>query len=175
MTTSYVHASYGEQRAAIEAAEALLEAKFPAGDISAIVSDDTGLSSVELEIRHKTRSPIGALLGGACGLLLGALGAWLAQVPPDPGLFAIRGAVIGAAIGTLAGALAGLGRWRDTILLPLNAFQNGRVVVGVVTHDGRIADAQRALARIAGGEVVVSTKGNVFADLRARASATEAL
>jgi uncharacterized protein YcfJ len=176
MTTSYVHATYRDQQAAVAAAEALLEAKFPARDISALIcdaaSEDVGL---ELKIRHKTRVPIGALIGGVLGVLLGAGIAWAAQVPPDPFVFALRGAVIGAAIGTLAGALGGLGRWRDTIVFPSEAFKNGCVVVGVNTHEARIPDAQRVLMAVGNANVEVSSKRSALADVRARATATEAL
>jgi hypothetical protein len=176
MTTSYVHATYRDQQAAVAAAEALLEAKFPARDISALIcdaaSEDVGL---ELKIRHKTRVPIGALIGGVLGVALGAIIAWAAQVQPDPGVFALRGAVIGAAIGTLAGALGGLGRWRDTILFPPEAFKNGCVVVGVNTHDERVAEARRVLTSINNADVEVSSKRSALADVRARATATEAL
>jgi hypothetical protein len=109
------------------------------------------------------------------GVLLGAVIAWLANVPPDPNVFALRGAVIGAAIGTLAGALGGLGRWRDTILFPDNAFANGCVVVGVKTHDERINEASRVLSAAGAGDVDVSSKHAALADVRARATATEAL
>jgi len=174
--TSYVHATYRDQRGAVAAAEALLEAKFPARDISALIcdaaSEDVGL---ELKIRHKTRVPIGALIGGVLGVALGALIAWVAQVPPDPGVFALRGAVIGAAIGTLAGALGGLGRWRDTIIFPPEAFKNGCVTVGVNTHEERVPEAQRVLTSINNADVQVSSKRSALADVRARATATEAL
>jgi len=176
MTTNFVHASYREQRVAVEAAEALLEAKFPARDISALIcnagSEPVG---VELKIKHKTQVPMGALIGGVLGVVIGAIAAWIAQVPPDPGLFVIRGAVIGAAIGTLAGALGGLGRWRDTILFPPEAFSNGCVVVGVNTHEARVGEARRALAGTGGVDVEISTKREALADVRARSTATEAL
>jgi hypothetical protein len=176
MTTSYVHATYRDQRTAVQAAEALLEAKFPARDISALLCDaDSEQAGVELKIRHKTQVPIGALIGGIGGLVLGAVIAWLAQVHPDPQLFAVRGAVIGAAIGTLAGALGGLGRWRDTILFPEGAFKNGCVVVGVNTHETRVNEARRVLDAAGGGDVEVSTKRAALNDVRARATATEAL
>jgi hypothetical protein len=176
MTTSYVHATYREQQTAVAAAEALLEAKFPATDISALICDESSEEvGVELRIRHKTRVPIGALIGGVLGVMLGAMIAGVAQVPPDPGVFALRGAVIGAAIGTLAGALGGLGRWRDTILFPPEAFKNGCVVVGVDTHDERVAEARRVLASINNADVQVSSKRSALADVRARATATEAL
>lgn len=176
MTTSYVHATYRDQQTAVAAAEALLEAKFPARDISALIcdaaSEDVGL---ELKIRHKTMAPIAALIGGVLGVVVGALVAWAANVPPDPGVFALRGAVIGAAIGTLAGALGGLGRWRDTIIFPPEAFKNGCVTVGVNTHDERVPEAQRVLTSVNSADVQVSTKRSALADVRARATATEAL
>lgn len=176
MTTSYVHASYRDQRTAKEAAEALLEAKFPARDISALLCDaGSEQAGVELKIKHKTQVPIGALVGGVLGLVLGGVIAWLAHVPPDPTVFALRGAIIGAAIGTLAGALGGLGRWRDTIMFPANAFANGCVVVGVKTHEERIPEASHVLAAAGGVDVEVSTKRAALADVRARATATQAL
>jgi hypothetical protein len=176
MTTNYVHASYRDQRTAVEAAEALLEAKFPARDISALLCDaGSEQAGVELKIKHKTRVPMGALFGGVIGLVLGAVIAWLADVPPDPQLFAVRGAVIGAAIGTLAGALGGLGRWRDTIVFPDGAFNNGCVIVGVNTHDERVSDATRVLSAAGGGDIEVSSKRAALKDVRARATATEAL
>jgi hypothetical protein len=175
MTMSYVHATYREHEAAVKAADSLLDAKFPARDISALICDASEYTGIELKIRHKTQVPIGALVGGVLGVLLGAAVAWFAAVPPDPALFALRGAVIGAAIGTLAGALGGLGRWRDTILFPPEAFKNGCVVVGVNTHDERVSDARRALAGSGGAEVTISTKRDALADVRARATATEAL
>lgn len=176
MTTSYVHATYRDQRTAVQAAEALLEAKFPARDISALLCEsDSEQAGVELKIRHKTRVPIGALIGGIAGLVLGAVVGWLAQVHPDPQFFAVRSAVIGVAIGTLAGALGGLGRWRDTIVFPEGAFKNGCVVVGVNTHEARVSDATRVLRAAGAGDVDVSTKRAALNDVRARATATEAL
>ena len=175
MTISFVHATYREHHAASAAAEALLDANFPARDISALICDASEYRGIELKIKHKTQSPIGALIGGVLGVLVGALAAWIAAVPPDPGMFALRGAVIGAAIGTLAGALGGLGRWRDTILFPPDAFANGCVVVGVNTHEERIAEARRALSASGGADVTISSKHEALADVRARATATEAL
>lgn len=175
MTTHYVHATYREQRAAVAAAEALLEAKFPARDISALICDGSDRHGVELKIKHKTMVPIAALLGAVLGCALGGVSAWLAQMGPDPAFFALRGAVIGTSIGALAGALLGLGRWRDTIIFPSDAFVNGCVVVGVNTHDERIPDARHALASTDGIDVHVSTKREALADVRARATATEAL
>ena len=175
MTISYVHATYREHRAASAAAEALLDAKFPARDISALVCDAPDHDGLELKIKHKTQVPICALIGGVLGIVVGFFVAHAAQMPPDPTLFAVRGAVIGAAAGTLAGALLGLGRWRDTILFPAEAFSNGCVVVGVNTHEARIGDARGALAASGGAEVSVSSKREALADVRARATAIEAL
>jgi hypothetical protein len=175
MATSYVHATFREQRAAVQAAEALLAAEFPARDISALVCDASEQAGVELKIRHKTLVPMGALVGGVVGLLLGAAIAAFANVPPDPGVFTLRGAVIGAAIGTLAGALFGLGRWRDTIIFPQEVFANGCVIVGVSTHDERASEARRALTQAGAAEVQTSSKHEALADVRARATATEAL
>lgn len=176
MSTNYVHATYREERVAVQAAEALLESGFPARDISALIcdasSEDVGL---ELKIRHKTRVPIGALIGGVLGVVLGGVIAWLAQVLPDPTVFALRGAVIGTAVGALAGALFGLGRWRDTIMFPRHAFANGCVIVGVNTHEPRIAEARRTLVSTGGADVQVSTKREALADVRSRATAIEAL
>lgn len=175
MATSYVHATFREHRAAVQAAEALLSAEFPARDITALVCDASEQAGVELKIRHKTLVPMGALVGGIVGLLLGAAIAFFANVPPDPGLFTIRGAVIGTAIGTLAGALFGLGRWRDTIIFPQEVFANGCVVVGVKTHDERFNEARRALSEAGAADIQISSKHEALADVRARASATEAL
>jgi len=175
MDTSYVHATFREQRAAVQAAETLLSAEFPARDISALVCDASEQSGVELKIRHKTMVPIGAIIGAVLGCVLGALVAGFWGASPDPGVFTVRGAVIGTAIGTLAGALWGLGRWRDTILFPQEVFANGCVIVGVTTHEGRIAEARRALSEAGGGDVQISSKREALADVRARATATEAL
>jgi hypothetical protein len=49
MTTSYVHATYRDQRTAVAAAEGLLDSKFPARDISALICD-AGSEQVGVEL-----------------------------------------------------------------------------------------------------------------------------
>lgn len=160
---TFVHAIYRDEKAAVQAAEALIDSKFPAGDIGALLrgqapelGDDSELK--EIEIKHTTGMPIGAAIGGALGAIGGALIATGAVIATGPIALAIEGAIAGGAFGTLSGVLGGLAYWKETIRFPEHAFEHGGVLLGVNAHGPRIAEARDVLTRTGGEDVSVSTK-----------------
>lgn len=166
----FVHAVFNSETAAAKAVQELVNAKFSANDISALMTNRSGVQ--ELEIGHKTGIGVGAVLGGVFGAIGGALAVTGGLVLAGPVFLALEGMVAGGAMGTVAGTLGGLGFWKEEIDFPKQAFENGAVLIGVNVGDERIEDASEALKRAGAGEIRQSTKPE--AKSKAEASAHQA-
>jgi len=154
----FVHAIYRDEPAAVEATRALIDAKFPSGDVGAFMRGMPRGTDSEIEVQHKTGIPVGAMLGAALGALGGALVASGVVLAAGPVLLALDGAAAGGALGSLTGALAGLAHWSDTLSFPAHTFDHGGVLLGVTTHEGRVEEARDILTATGGEDVRVSTK-----------------
>jgi hypothetical protein len=163
----FVHAVFNSEVRAARAVQELVNAKFTAHDVSALMCNRDGVQ--ELEVGHKTGMGVGAVLGGVLGAVGGALAVSGGLVLAGPVFLALEGMVAGGALGTLAGTLGGLGFWKEQIDFPTAAFENGAVLIGVNTDEGRIEDASAALKRANADEIRVTSKQNARAAAEASA------
>lgn len=152
----FVHAVFTAETAAAKAVQELVNAKFSANDISALMTNRSGVQ--ELEIGHKTGMGVGAVLGGVFGAIGGALAVSGGLVLAGPVFLALEGMLAGGAMGTVAGTLGGLGFWKEEIDFPKSAFENGAVLIGVDTNEERFAEAEEALKRAGATEVRHTSK-----------------
>jgi hypothetical protein len=128
--------------------DALVNANFSPRSVGALVANERQ-EVKELMVERKTIVGSGAALGVILGAALGVLtlaGVGLISLG-SPGE-ALQGAAAGAALGFFAGALGGLGYWTHVIDFPDDAFRTGAVLVGVVTHSGRVEEARRVLTSV---------------------------
>jgi hypothetical protein len=135
----FVWGTYDDMRSVDGAVGALVEGRFPPEEIRVHLSDAEGQR--ELPVRHKTRAPLGALIGA----LFGA-GVWLFFFGElNSGIW------IGAAIGAVAGAYGGIFWWRQEVDLPPTGA--GKALVGITAPEGRAREAT-AILRSAGASRV---------------------
>jgi hypothetical protein len=172
----FAHAFYSDATHANAAVRQLLDAHFSSEAISVLMTHDTDVE--ELPIKHKTFVPHGVALGAVLGAAAGALTmSGIGIVATGPLWLALQGAAAGGAVGTLGGALGGLGFWRDEVDFPTDAFQDGAMLVGVVTNQERLEQARKVLAAAGAAETHVSTKaiaGRLLTDQHAKANANAA-
>jgi len=166
----FVHAVFNNETASAKAVQELVDAKFAGHDISALMSNRSGVT--ELEIGHKTGMGVGAVLGGVLGAVGGALAVTGGLVLAGPVFLALEGLVAGGAMGTVAGTLGGLGFWKEEIDFPKQAFENGAVLVGVNCNEERLGTASEALKRAGATEILQSSKPE--AQKNAQAAAPQA-
>jgi hypothetical protein len=153
----FVHAVFNSEATAAKAVQELVNARFSGHDISALMTNRSGVQ--ELEIGHKTGMGVGAVLGGVLGAVGGALAVTGGLVLAGPVFLALEGMLAGGAMGTLAGTLGGLGFWKEEIDFPRAAFENGAVLIGVNADDARVTDAEEALTRAGATDIRHSSKG----------------
>jgi hypothetical protein len=169
----FAHAFYSDATHANAAVRELLDAHFSSEAISVLMTHDAEVE--ELPIKHKTFVPHGVALGAVLGAAAGALTmSGIGIVATGPLWLALQGAAAGGAAGTLGGALGGLGFWRDEVDFPTDAFQDGAMLVGVVTNQERLEQARKVLAAAGAPETHVSTKagaGKLLVDQHARTAA----
>jgi hypothetical protein len=163
----FVHAVFNSEAGAAKAVQELVNAKFSGQDISALMTNRSGVQ--ELDIGHKTGMGVGAVLGGVLGAVGGALAVSGGLVLAGPVFLALEGMLAGGVMGTLAGTLGGLGFWKEEIEFPRSAFENGAVLIGVNTEEARVDDAAAALKRAGATEIRQSSKRE--AETAAEASA----
>ena len=146
------------------AADQLVEAGFSRDDISILMSDAT--RGREFAMTTDSKAPEGAATGAAIGGVLGALAAGLVAVgvialpgiglvAAGPIIAALAGAGAGGAAGGLLGALVGAGIPEHEAKFFSEAIEKGGILVGVYTHDDRIAVAKDILDK-AGATSVTS-------------------
>src|SRR6202789_3757202 len=110
---------YSTRNGAEQAAEALVNAGFAAGDISVLLPENLGTREIGTEKSTKapegatTGAGTGAVLGGALGLLAGIGALAIPGVGPliaaGPIMAALAGVGVGGAVGGFTGALIGMG------------------------------------------------------------------
>lgn len=164
----FVHAVFNTELRAARAVQELVNAKFPTEGISALMVNRSGVE--ELEVSHKTAMGPGAALGAVFGAVGGALAVTGGLVLAGPVFLALEGVLAGGALGTVAGTLGGLGFWKDEVDFPKHAFENGAVLIGVNTEDGRIEDARTALKSAGATEIRMTSKPEARASAQANAS-----
>jgi hypothetical protein len=156
-----VTGTFHDQKKAAKAVEALVDASIPIEDVSVVVRDSSGEHDVPLE--EKTRAGKGAVIGGAIGAALGAVGATLvvtgAVAAPGIGLLAagpvlaiIRGLVAGLALGEPIGLLAGLDFWKERADLHAEDLKNGAALIAV--HSDALHEKAKAILERAGADRV---------------------
>jgi hypothetical protein len=142
-------------RAAAERAiDELIHFGFSRDDISVLMSDST--RGREFSMQMATKAPEGAATGATIGGVVGALAAGLVALGvitvPGLGLVAagpivatLAGLGAGAAAGGLTGGLIGLGLPEREAKFYNEAVEMGGILVGVYTHDDRVAQARKIL------------------------------
>jgi hypothetical protein len=155
-----------ESRAVAETAvDRLIDAGFARDDISVLMSDAT--RGREFVVAAESKAPEGAATGGALGGVLGAIAAGLIAVgviaAPGIGLVAagpiiaaLAGAGAGGAAGGLIGALVGAGIPEHEAKFFSERLTEGGILVGVYTHDDRVAAAKEVI--VASGGTSVSSR-----------------
>ena len=165
----FVHAVFKDEPSAAMAVQELVNAKFSANDISALMCNRSGVVE-ELEVGHKTAMKQGAALGAVLGGVGGALAVTGGLVLAGPVFLALEGLVAGGALGTVAGTLGGLGFWKEEIEFPKSAFENGAVLIGATVNEGRIEEASAALRRAGADEIRKTTPEEARSQAVSRAS-----
>lgn len=160
----FVHAIYKDPKTAAVAVDELVEAGFEAQDIGAVVCSEERLEGAP--IQHTTGIGVGLATGGIVGGILGALVMALGftSSTSSPWELGLQGWIAGATFGLLVGVLGGLGYWKVKLHLPKAALRGGgSILLGVMTNEGRVPNAKRALLRAG---------GNVLSDEMSRALST---
>jgi hypothetical protein len=164
----FVHAVFNTETSAARAVQELVNAKFSTDKISALMVNRSGVQ--ELEVSHKTAMGPGAALGAVFGAVGGVLAVTGGLVLAGPVFLAMEGVLAGGALGTLAGTLGGLGFWKEEIDFPKASFENGAVLIGVNTEDGRIEDASQALKVAGASEIRITSKREAKAAAQAHSA-----
>ncbi|MEZ4417704.1 MAG: general stress protein [Gemmatimonadota bacterium] len=135
---------YHDPAAASEAIHALVDAGVPVDEISVVMQEAAGTHDVPVE--DHTKGTRGAVLGGAIGAALGAVGGVLVStgVIAAPGLAllaagpltaAFKGAWVGGAFGEVSGLLEGLGRLESDVDLSQEDLVNGAALIAIHSDD----------------------------------------
>jgi len=152
----FVYGVFGNEEAASDAVQHLVDADFPSDDVRAIMRQ--GDQSEELRVEGRTSTARGIAVGAVLGVIGGAVVAVSTDlVTSATWLAAIKGAALGGAVGTVIGALTGLTFWRSEVDFLHRHLKQGAVIVGVETIAGRQTSAEEAL-RAAGARDIQSRK-----------------
>lgn len=155
MSELFVHALYDDELSAQRAVEALVDAHFPADEVSVLMRGEHGTRDVP--VVQEIRGPRGALIGAVLGATLGAtgFGGFLAI---GPLLTALQATTAGALFGGFAGTVGGLGFWETEADFPKKHLERGGVLVGVSTYAAREAAARAALEKTGGHRLASSER-----------------
>ena len=158
----FVYGVFGEEQAASDAVQHLVDADFPSDDIRAMMQK--GEQSEELPVEGRPSVARGIAVGSTLGIIGGVVVALSTDlVASATWIAAIKGAVVGGGIGTALGALTGLTFWREDVDFLHRRLKQGHVIVGVETIAGRQASAEEAL-HAAGAIDVGSRTGQPVVD-----------
>src|SRR5579859_3819299 len=158
---------YSSREGAQRAADAIVNAGFPAADISVLLPENLGSKAIGTE--KATKAPegaaagagSGAVLGGTLGLLAGIGALAIPGVGPliaaGPIMAALAGMGIGGAIGGVTGALVGMGIPEYEAKRYEGRIQKGGILLSVhCASSDEVKRAKEILERT-GGEDVSST------------------
>lgn len=158
---------YSSREGAERAADAIVNAGFPAADISVLLPENLGNRSIGTE--KATKAPegataggsTGAVLGGALGLLAGIGALAIPGVGPliaaGPIMAALAGMGVGGAIGGVTGALVGMGIPEYEAKRYEGRIQKGGILLSVhCASSDQVKRAKEVIERT-GGEDVSST------------------
>src|SRR5215472_4591511 len=145
---------FNSRASAEHAVKDLVHYGYSRDDISLLMSDAT--RGREFGLSMATKAPEGAATGATIGGVIGAIAAGMVAlgiiVVPGLGLVAagpvvatLAGLGAGAAAGGLTGALIGLGLPEREAKFYNEEVEHGGILVGVYTHDDRIAQAKKIL------------------------------
>lgn len=152
----FVYGPCRDARTARSAVDRLIESSFPPEEIRVQVHGEDG-SLREAPIRHRTRAPLGALIGAGIGAVAAiALSGLPADVPAQVSSSAIQLLLGAMAVGAVTGASAGIYWWRKEAEIPPAATRRGDVLVGVTVPEGRFQEASDALRTAGAAEVRTS-------------------
>jgi hypothetical protein len=153
-------ATYHDAEKANAAVEQLVETAFDADEIGLLVADRFGVH--DQMVAHDTGVAEGAVVGGALGATLSAVGIALTAtgvlaapglplLAAGPLLAAIEGAIGGGVVGGAVGALMGLGFWKEEADLHAEDIAGGSVMVSVHA-EGEHLEAARRIFRGTGAD-----------------------
>lgn len=158
---------YNTRSAAENGADALMQAGFPAADISVLLPENLGARPVATE--KETKAPEGATTGGTAGLALGGALGLLAGIgalaipgvgpliAAGPIMATLAGMGVGGAIGGIVGGLVGLGIPEYEAKRYAGRIQKGGILLSV--HCATSDEVKRAkdVMERSGGEDISST------------------
>ena len=162
-------AVFGIVKTQLEAADIVDRLKvtgFDRGDISVLVSSESGTRDFAVE--HQTKAPEGAATGAGTGALLGGALGWLTGIgalaipgvgpliAAGPILAALGGAAVGGAVGGLTGGLIGLGIPEFEAKRYEERVKGGHVLIAAHAESSEQADQAKAIFEAAGAEDITS-------------------
>ena len=158
---------YSTRNGAEQAAEALVNAGFAAGDISVLLPENLGTREIGTEKNTKapegatTGAGTGAVLGGALGLLAGIGALAIPGVGPliaaGPIMATLAGMGVGGTVGGLTGALIGLGIPEFEAKRYEGIIQKGGILLSVHCSTSEEVTRSKQILKGTGGEDVSST------------------
>jgi hypothetical protein len=158
---------YSTRNGAEQAAEALVNAGFLAGDISVLLPENLGTREIGTEKATKapegatTGAGTGAVLGGALGLLAGIGALAIPGVGPliaaGPIMATLAGMGVGGTVGGLTGALVGLGIPEFEAKRYEGILQKGGILLSVHCSTSDEVTRSKQILKGTGGEDVSST------------------
>ena len=146
---------------------------FRAADISVLLPESMGPKDMGIE--NSTKSPEGAVTGGAAGAVTGGVLGWLVGIGalaiPGVGPFIAAGPIMaalagigaGAAVGGVAGGLVGMGMPEYEAQRYEGRVKNGGILVSIHCDDREWADRAKKVFESVGAEDI-SSSGEASAD-----------
>jgi hypothetical protein len=168
-----VYALYGNRSSLEYAVGVLAERGFRQEDVSVLLPENLG--NKDLVTEKNSKSPEGAMTGGATGGVVGGALGWLVGIGalaiPGLGPFIAAGPIIaalagvgaGAALGGVAGGLIGLGMPEFEAKRYEGRVKSGGSLISVHCDNDEWADKAEAILRETGGEDVTRA-GQASAD-----------
>src|SRR5271163_3261662 len=167
---------YSTRNAAEQAAEALVNGGFAAGDISVLLPENLGTREIGTEKSTKapegatTGAGTGAVLGGALGLLAGIGALAIPGVGPliaaGPIMATLAGMGVGGTVGGFTGALIGLGIPEYEAKRYEGRVQKGGILLSVHCDSSDAVKRAKEIMKITSAEDISST-GESSADVKA--------
>jgi hypothetical protein len=173
---------YNTRNGAEQAADALVNGGFAAGDISVLLPENLGTREIGTE--KSTKAPegatagagTGAVLGGALGLLAGIGALAIPGVGPliaaGPIMATLAGMGVGGTVGGLAGALVGLGIPEYEAKRYEGIIQKGGILLSVhCSTSDEVKRAKEILKNTGAQDISATGEASVSKEDRARGTA----